>query len=236
MKNLKSFYLLLLIATITLLSSCSPLDRKYSNETVMKDLTDIKPEIDSVDYNLLVNNITRLRMIVLLPNLFNSIDNKDKNPSIPNSIYDMTYKDVLTDAKNIEEQKRLEILKKEAYLKKMTECIDIQYISTIYENFDYNDYLSHNINITNKSKKPIKAFGGCVEFVDTFGDVIAIRCFKYDDKTLSPNTNIKHQIVYEYNQFRNSDASLRYSVDKYKTIWKPNHIIFTDGTEYIMKE
>lgn len=92
------------------------------------------------------------------------------------------------------------------------------------------DYLSFNIQQTNKSAKDIRGFKGVFAIKDIFGDEIIKISFKSDD-VLRTGQSKKDKMSLNYNQFMDSHQKLRSTaMENLRVEWQPEMIMFADGT------
>lgn len=92
------------------------------------------------------------------------------------------------------------------------------------------DYLSFNIQQTNKSAKDIRGFKGVFAIKDIFGDEIIKISFKSDDG-LRAGQSKKEEMGLNYNQFMDSHQKLRSTaMENLRVEWQPEMIMFADGT------
>lgn len=92
------------------------------------------------------------------------------------------------------------------------------------------DYLSFNIQQTNKSAKDIRGFKGVFAIKDIFGDEIIKISFKSDD-VLRTGQSKKDKMSLNYNQFMDAHQKLRSTaMENLRVEWQPEMIMFADGT------
>lgn len=211
------------ILCILLLAGCaSPLDRKYSESTLEEDAKAIKSKLDSNDANLLMGNLIRLTML-----------KKDMTK--------MTYREIIEDGKawkrELEKKEASEkALREKAELeeadrfRRLSEAVAVACYQKGYKTANYDDYITYAFAIQNKSEKGIRAIKGEIVFTDLFDDEISKLGFTYD-QPIGSNSTVKWNATSEYNQFKESDRSLKNKELKdIKVIWKPEKIIFEDGS------
>lgn len=74
------------------------------------------------------------------------------------------------------------------------------------------------------------AFKGIIEFRDLFGDLIESDVLKDDDGIKAGASESKDMRI-EFNRFNSSDVKLAETkLEKIKTVWRPDTILFADGT------
>ncbi|MFD2890883.1 hypothetical protein ACFS5J_02525 [Flavobacterium chuncheonense] len=213
----------LFIVVITSLLSCSsPIDKKFNEETVKEDIEAIKGRIDSTDLQLLMGSIISLKF-------------QEKK------LEDMTYADILDNGKKLkEEQDKFEAeqkiiaeeaAKKEAIrLQRLNEVIMVSCFEKGFAKYDYEDYITYKFVIKNKSNKNVRALKGNITFTNLFDDEISSLNFVYDE-SIEAGTTATWNAQTDYNQFKDEDQLLKNKELKdLKVIWKPETIIFEDGT------
>lgn len=218
---------LFLIGILTLLISCSstsssPMDKKFNEKNAKKDIESIKNKIDLTEFQLLTGSMMRLKL-------------KGK------SIEEMTYAEILEDGKKwkieqekikSEQRKLLEKAKKEQAekVKKFNEAIVISCIEKGYTRYEYEDYITYKFVIKNKSKKKIRAVKGKIIFTNLFDDEFSSLSLVYD-KSIEAGKEVNWKAKSNYNQFKVKDKTLKNKdLKDFKVIWKPEKIIFEDGT------
>lgn len=217
MKNI-----LFVISVLLLVSCSSPLDKKYSEATLEEDAKLLKTKLDSTEVNLLLGNILRLTML-----------KKDMTK--------MTYREIIEDGKAW----KLEMEKKEASERALREKAQLEEAMRVerlsnsvavscyqkgYDEVDYSDYITYGFVIENKSEKDIRALKGELVFTDLFDEEIKSIGLTYD-QPIKAKTTVKWNATTDYNQFKKSDQQLKNKdLKDLKVIWKPEKIIFTDGS------
>jgi len=214
---------LLLIGIIALLFSCStPMDKKFNEKTAKEDIAAIKNKIDSTELQLLAGSMMRLKF-------------QDKN------LEEMTYSEILEDGKKWKaEQEKIEAEQKalaekaareEAEkFKRLNEAVVVSCFEKGYAKYDYEDYITYKFVIKNKSDKKIRAVKGGITFTNLFDDEISSLNFVYD-QPIDAGTEVNWNATTDYNQFKDEDQALKNKdLKDLKVIWKPEKIIFEDGT------
>ena len=214
---------ILLIGIVTLLISCSsPMDKKFNEKTAKEDIVAIKEKIDSTEFKLLAGSMMRLKF---------------KGEKIE----EMTYSQILEDGKKwkikqdkIEaEQKSLaeKAAKEQAdKFKRLNEAVVISCFEKGYTEYDYEDYITFKFVIKNKSDKKIRAVKGVVTFTNLFDEKISLLNFVYD-KPIEAGKEVNWNATTDYNKYKEKDKALKNkNLKDLKVIWKPEKIIFSDGT------
>ena len=98
------------------------------------------------------------------------------------------------------------------------------------QKLEYQTYITYKFEYENKSDKDIRAVKGDVVFNDVFDDNIQTISLSYDK-----GIKAKEKKIYEastnFNQFIPKDVRLRNKELKdLKILWKPEKIIFEDGS------
>jgi hypothetical protein len=214
---------LLFISLIGLLWSCSsPLDKKFSKETSEKDIKEIKTELDSTELMLLAGSMIRLQMT-------------------GEKLEGMTYREILDNGKKWKaEQEKIEAEQKslaekakkeeEARIKKLTESVLVSCYSKSFAEYDYQEYITYKFVIQNKSDKGIRAVKGSISFTNLFDEEIKSLSFVYD-QPIAAGKEVTWNAQTDYNQFMDDDVALKNKdLKDLKDVWKPEKIIFEDGT------
>lgn len=214
---------LLLIGITAFLFSCSsPMDKKFNEETAKEDIAAIKSKLDSTDLQLLAGSMIRLKF-------------QDKK------LEEMTYAEILENGKKWKaEQEKVEAeqkalaekaAKEEAERKKrLNEAVMVSCYEKGFTKYDYEDYITYKFVIKNKSEKQIRAVKGGITFTNLFDDKISSLNFVYD-QPIEAGKEVTWNATTDYNQFKDEDQALKNKELKdLKVIWKPEKIIFENGT------
>lgn len=214
--------LLLIVITAFLVSCSSPMDKKFNEETAKEDIEAIIGKIDSTDLQLLAGSMIRLKF-------------QDKK------LEEMTYGEILEDGKKWKaEQEKIEAEQKalaekaakaEAErIKKLTEAVIVSCFEKGYTEVDYQDYITYKFVIQNKSDKAIRAVKGGITFTNLFDEEIKSLNFVYD-QPIEAGKEVNWNATTDYNQFKDEDQTLKNKgLKDLKVVWKPEKIIFEDGT------
>jgi len=214
---------LLFVGIVAFLFSCSsPLDRKFNKDTSEEDYEAIKSEIDSSELKLLAGSILRLSI-------------EDKN------LESMTYAEILEDGKKWKaEQEKIEAeqralaekaAKEESErIERLNQSVMVTCFDKGYVEVDYQDYITYKFVIQNKSEKNIRAIKGSITFTNLFDDEIKSLNFVYD-QPVPAGQEVNWEGTSDYNQFIDEDRTLKNKdLKDLKVVWKPEKIIFEDGT------
>ncbi|WP_109300897.1 hypothetical protein [Aquimarina sp. AU474] len=214
--------ILTFIVTGLIISCSSPLDKKFSEEKAKKDMLEIEEKLDSTELMLLAGTIVRLKL-------------QDKK------LEDMTYREILDDGEKwkaeldkIEKEQKIlaEKAKKEEEerIRTLSESVIVTCYKKGFSKYNYEEYITYKFAIQNKSDKEIRAVKGQIEFTNLFGDKIKSLSFVYD-QTIQANSEVKWDASMDYNQFNDEDQVLKNKdLKDIKVIWKPEKIIFSDGS------
>lgn len=214
--------ILLLGFTLLLFSCSSPLNKKFNKNTAKEDIEAIKSKLDTTDLQILAGTMVRLKL-------------QGKN------LENMTYGEMLKDGKEWKreqdsiqaEQKALaeKAAKEEAErVKKLTQAVMVTCFKKGFSTYDYQDYITYKFAIQNKSSKTIRAIKGSITFTNLFGDKIKSFNFVYD-QPIEAGKTATYDATTDYNQFMDDDQALKSKdLKDLKVVWKPEKIIFSDGT------
>lgn len=211
------------LVLITLLISCSsPLKKKFNEKTAEEDIKELKTKIDSTEMALLAVTMMRLKL-------------QDEK------LEEMTYAEILEKGKVWkEEQEKIEAEKKELAakalklenerIKRLSESVLVTCYSKGFSTYDYQDYITYKFIVQNKSDKNIRAIKGSVTFTNLFDETIKSLSLVYD-QPINSGSEVTYSAQTDYNQFIDSDKALRNKdLEDMKVLWKPEKIIFEDGT------
>ncbi|KAB1064083.1 hypothetical protein [Salibacter halophilus] len=217
---MKKGIFILLVAVITACSS--PLDRTYTEESSKEDFKVLSKELDSSDKKLLIGTVMRKAFQ-------------------QESIEGMTYREILEEGKEWKRKQEEKEAEQKAMAEKaareeaerierlqnavMVSCFDKGFYEAQYEEF-----LTYGFAIKNKSDKDIRAVKGAVVFNDVFDEEIYSLNLTYD-QPIKSGEQIKWNAQSDYNQFTDEHQRLKNKELKdIKVVWKPEKVIFTDGT------
>jgi hypothetical protein len=114
--------------------------------------------------------------------------------------------------------------------KRLTESVLVSCFSKGFTNYDYEDYITYKFVIQNKSNKNIRALKGSITFTNVFDETIKSLNLVYD-QPIDSGTETNYNAQTDYNQFNDSDKALKNKdLKDLKVIWKPEKIIFQDGS------
>ncbi len=210
------------ILMFLIFSCASPLDKKFSEETSEGDIKEIRSKLDSADLMLLAGSIIRLKLSGedMEQMTYNEILNKGRDWKKELEIQQAEQK-AMAEKARLEEEERTTML---------TESVMVSCFHKSYAKIDYQDYITFKFAISNKTDKSIRAVKGVLVFTNLFGDEIKSISFVYD-QTILPNSDATWNAQTDYNQFIDSDVALKNKdLEDLIVVWKPEKIIFDDGT------
>ena len=213
---------LIILSSILVVACSSPLDKKYSEDTIKEDAKELRSELDSSDVKLLMGSIFRLTM-----------QQED--------LTKMTYGEILENGKAWKaEQDRMEAEQKALQEKaareeaervaRLQNAVMVTCFKKGYTEVNYQDYITYGFAIQNKSEQDIRAVKGEIMFTDLFDDEIKTLSFTYD-QPIKAGATANWNATTDYNQFRDEDVRLRNkNLEDLKIVWKPIKVIFQDGS------
>lgn len=219
----RHYLIILIVISLSAVGCTSPLDRKYNPNTLESDAELIRDRIDSTEVELLTGTILRY-----------SLENKP--------LEGKTYRELIEDGKRYrDEQERIQReqgalaeaakFEEEERIRRLNEALTVSIFEKGYIERDYEDYIIYKFAFQNKSNKDIVGFTGLVTFSDLFDQEISSLTLSYDDG-IKANSRVNWTATTDYNQFKKEDQALRSKdLSKIKLIWKPEQILFKDGTK-----
>lgn len=213
-----------LVAAVTLTSCNNPLNKKYSEQNLDKDLKEImeSKKADTTDMTYIAMYIMRAKM------LGEKLDGK-------------TYNDLLDNAKELRKKAEKEEADAKALADKaaneerekralFANILTVALYDKGYYKADYEDYLSYEVAYENKGDKDIRAVKGSLLITDLFDTKIK-QINLVEDEGIPAGKTVKKSYTTDYNQFMDDDTRLRSkSIKDIKVVWTPEKIIFADGT------
>ncbi|WP_417800177.1 hypothetical protein [Tenacibaculum sp.] len=210
------------VILLGIVSCSSPLDKKFNEERAAEDIKAVQTEIDSTEFGMLVGSMLRLKLE-------------------GEKVEGLTYREILEKGKRwkekeeeLEKEQKLlaEKAKKEELerINRLSESVVISCFEKGFYKYKYEDYITYKFVIQNKSSKNIRAVKGSLIFSNLFDEEIKTINLVYD-KVLTADTTVNYEAQTDYNQFSDSDKALKNKELKdMKVKWKPEKIIFEDGT------
>ncbi|WP_188465261.1 hypothetical protein [Bizionia arctica] len=217
---MKSIYII--IIALVIFSCTSPLNKKFNEDTAKEDIQGLKTKMDSTEFMLLAGTMIRLKF-------------QDQK------LETMTYSEILEKGKRwkieqeeIEEEQRklaanaLEV--ENDRTRRLSESVLVSCFSKGFTKYDYEDYITYKFVIQNKTDKKIRAIKGSVTFNNLFDETIKSLNLVYD-QSIDAGMEVTYSAQTDYNQFTDSDKALKNKdLKDMKIIWKPEKIIFEDGS------
>ncbi|MEE4001525.1 hypothetical protein V1T75_14365 [Tenacibaculum sp. FZY0031] len=210
------------VILLAIVSCSSPLDKKFNEERAAEDIKAVQSEIDSTELGMLVGSMLRLKLE-------------------GEKVEGLTYREILEKGKRWKEKEEklekeqkflAEKAKKEELerINRLSESVVISCFEKGFYKYKYEDYITYKFVIQNKSNKNIRAVKGSLIFSNLFDEEIKTINLVYD-KVLTADTTVNYEAQTDYNQFSDSDKALKNKELKdMKVKWKPEKIIFEDGT------
>ena len=193
--------ILTVLMVVIIFCSCNKLDKKYSTETYLADIQEIRKEYTTG--SSLIDGYVKKSIF------------KGTNLS------DMTYEEIWDKA--IEEQVKKKEIERIEMMKKIVNV-------SITDKRLIRQDMSYNMIFENLSDKDIIAIKGKVVITDIFGEEIKSLSIKYD-KTITAKGKYEGDYIYDWTRFSNEDNILNSKeIKDLKFVWKPENITFSDGT------
>jgi hypothetical protein len=113
---------------------------------------------------------------------------------------------------------------------RLSESVLVSCFSKSFTKYDYEEYITYKFVIQNKSDKQIRAVKGSITFTNLFDETIKSLNLVYD-QPIDSGIEVTYNAQTDYNQFTDSDKALKNKdLKDLKVIWKPEKIIFEDGS------
>lgn len=145
----------------------------------------------------------------------------------------------VADEKKREEDEKARVAKaraeEEAQRKKLLDALTVTVFDKGFQNADYQDYVTIRVVYENKSGKDIRGFKGAIQFNDLFGaEIMPVNIT--EDEPLKAGETKRQGFTLKYNQFIDKHVKLRNtSLENMKVEWRPEAILFSDGTSMEVK-
>ena len=221
----KVIFTLTVMGFVLAITSCNnPLNKKYNEDNLEKDAKEIfeSKKVDNTDMEYMGMYIMRAKM------LGEKLDGK-------------TYNDILKNAKELGKKAEKEDAEAKALAEKVAKeeeekrqlfakVLTVALYDKGYYKENWEDYLTYKIAYENKSDKDIRAVKGSLLITDLFDTEIK-EITLVEDKGIPAGKIVIKIYTTEYNQFMDDDKRLKSkSIDDIKVVWKPEKIIFRDGS------
>jgi len=223
----KILNIFVVIVLFGFLFACSnPVNNSYSEKTLETDIKSIKES-----GNLDRSDLALLSLYII------------KSKFVNEKIEGLTYNQILEKAKEFKKKKEQEELEQkilagkaqkeeELRIERLTKALNVTVFQKGFSRIDFRNYITLKFVFNNKTEKIIRAFTGVVVFTDLFDKKIKELNVTYDEK-IPANKTVNWSATTKYNQFKDEDIELRNkSLENLKIIWKPEKIIFNDGTTF----
>lgn len=212
----------LLFVSIIVLSCSNPVDKPYKKDTLEEDIIEIKKKVTDEELETLAGYIALQELA-------------------EESMLGKTYAELLDEAKQLQEKLKEQeeeerLLAEEARvneakrIEKLNNSLTVSMFDKGYSEYKYDEYITMKFAFHNKTEKDIRAFTGTVVINDLFDKEIQKINLTYDDGVLA-NSKKNWNAQTEYNQFKDEDVALKNKdMEDLKVVWKPEKIIYSDGT------
>jgi hypothetical protein len=221
---------MLLLSLVAISVSCSsPLDKAYKKETFVDDMVLIKKQVSDEDFALL----TAYWGALSIGQIFDSTSN---------STLGKTYGDLLKEAKDWKDQREKQELEEKLLAEKaqreeaertqrLNKALTVALYKKGFKDDLFQDYITMSFSYENKTDKEIRAFTGSIEINDLFDNLI-LETTLTTDKKIGARSTLNDPRTLEYNQFMDEhNTLLSKNLEDLKVVWKPEKIIFSDGSE-----
>jgi hypothetical protein len=229
---MKKYLALAVLVPAFLLCGCSNIkNKKITAENRDKIFDEIKTskQLTVEEVQLLQGYMLRQAMASML-----SKDNaaKDDGKTIGEIIEEQRKWIADEKVRDEEEKQKREKAKAEAEAQQkiLRDALSVTIYDKGFESVSYQDYITIKLAYQNTSGKDIRGFKGVLSFQDLFGDTIQNVSLK-EDSPLKNGESKRVGRTISYNQFMEKDTKLRNTeMNNLKTVWKPELILFTDGS------
>ncbi|PWK18574.1 hypothetical protein [Xanthomarina spongicola] len=217
---MKHIYIVIIASVI--FSCSSPMNKKFNEETAKDDIERIKTKLDSTELMLLAGTMIRLKLQdeTLETMTYSEILEKGKLWKIEQEKIEAEQRELAAKALKIENDR----------IRRLSESIIVSCFSKGFTKYDYEDYITYKFVIQNKTDRKIRAIKGSITFNNLFDETIKSLNLVYD-QSIDPGMEVTYNAQTDYNQFTDSDKALKNKELKdMKVVWKPEKIIFEDGS------
>ena len=119
--------------------------------------------------------------------------------------------------------------------KELLQAVTVTVVEKGFKSGEFQDYVTINVMYQNKSGKDIRGFKGSILFSDLF-DVEITPFSISEDEPLPAGATKRQEWTLKYNQFIDNHVKLRNTaLDSLKIEWRPQVILFADGTSVEVK-
>jgi hypothetical protein len=143
------------------------------------------------------------------------------------------------DAKKYQAREKLRIAnaraEEEAQQVALREMLIVKVFDKDFHVANHQDYVTIRVQYENRSGKSISSFKGILQFNDLFGEEIAPFTIS-EDEPLRMGETKRQGWTLKYDQFTDRHVKFRNTaLDNLKVVWKPQVIVFADGTSLEVK-
>lgn len=225
-----------LLIALSVAACGSVKNQKVTDHNKDKILDQIKNSKD-----LTVEEVGLLQAYIMRKGLGDAL--AGKTPSLP---VGMTIGEMIEDQRKwtADETKRAEEEKarvakaraaEDAQRKQLLDALVVTVFDKGFEHADYQDYITFKMMYENKSGKDIRGFKGAIVFNDLFGSPI-MPVNITEDEPLTAGASKRQSFTLKFNQFSDKHVKLRdTALENMKVEWRPDAILFTDGTSMEVK-
>lgn len=217
-------YLTLSLILLAVASCADPLEQAYTEETFPEDMKEL------VEGKAVTTEQAELIAGQVLAAAFQE-----------KTLVGKTYAQILADgekakaereAQEAEEKRLAEAAAKEEAERtaRLNQVLTVALFDKGFERISYSEYITFKFAFENKGAKDIKAFTGQLIINDLFDKEIITSELTYDDP-IPAGQKVTWNAQRNFNEFIDEDVALKNKdLDALKCVWKPEKIIFADGT------
>jgi hypothetical protein len=210
--------------------------REITDENKAKIFDEIKQSKD-----LTVEEVGLLQAYVLRKGLGDALSGKTPELPVGMTIGQMIddQRTWAADQRKRDEEEKLRVARaraeEDAQRKKLLDAVAVTVFDKGFQDADYQEYVTIRVMYENKSGKDIRGFKGALQFNDLFGAEILPFTIS-EDESLKAGETKRQGWTLKYNQFIDRHVKLRNTaLDNMKVEWKPQIILFSDGTSLEVK-
>jgi len=215
----------ILIFLFLVLASCtsSPLDQKFSENTLKEDLSEIEKIVAPKSFEFFTGFL-ELREFA---------ESEDLDTLTYRHLFDRSEK-IRVELEELELQQQIAAAEAKRLADEKKVRLGSELLVSVYDKgfaeVGYEKYLVFYMNIQNKSEREIRAFKGKIGVYDLFDAVIKEFEITYDKGVEAGETKTWDPVL-SYNKWVDSDVTLKNKdFDNLKITWSPYKIIYEDGT------
>jgi hypothetical protein len=211
------------------------------NQRVTKENKDSLFQQIKDSQDLTVEEVGLLQAFVLHQGLGDARSGKDPELPVGMTIGEMIdeQRKWNEDTKRQQDQEKRRMTKaraeEEAQRVTLRDALTVTVFDKAFQNVAHQDYVTIRVAYENTSGKDIRGFKGVLQFNDLFGAEIVPFTIS-EDEPLRMGETKRQGWTLKYNQFKDEHVKLRNTVlDNLKIDWKPQIILFSDGTSMEVK-